>query len=307
MPDQKFYSNGKLMITSEYMVLEGALSLSVPLKIGQSMKVTKTENSLGKIFWSTFVKNKIWFYGIYNQKNLDIIESSNNETAVYIQNILKKAAEINNDIFNQKFSTIIKTDLDFLPNWGFGSSSTLISNIAYWINADPFTLLWKTSNGSGYDIACARENSPIIYKLKNDKPEYQQVDFKPEFSKNLYFIYLGKKQDSSLSIKQYKTKIENNKHKSLLITALTLNIINSGSLDKFEYYINRHEKIMSEILNLPTIKSEKFNDFNGSVKSLGAWGGDFIMASSEDDFNNVKDYFKRKACPIIFSYDELVL
>lgn len=31
---------------------------------------------------------------------------------------------------------------------------------------------------------------------------------------------------------------------------------------------------MSEILNTPTVKSQKFKDFNGSVKSLGAWGGE---------------------------------
>jgi mevalonate kinase len=307
MPEQKFHSNGKLMLTGEYMVLEGALSLSVPLKHGQTMNVKKMGNSIGKIYWSTFVKDKIWFYGIYNQNNFDILESSSNETALYIQHILIKAAEINNDIFNQKYSTTIKTELDFLPNWGFGSSSTLISNIAYWINADPFTLLWKTSNGSGYDIACARENGPLIYKLKDNIPDFRQVDFKPEFSKNLYFVYLGKKQDSSASIEKYKSKIENNKHKSLLITALTLNIINTSSLEKFEYYINRHEDIMSGILDVPTIKEQKFKDFNGSVKSLGAWGGDFILAASNDDISNVKEYFKRKACQIVFSYDELVL
>ncbi len=219
----------------------------------------------------------------------------------------KKPSEFNNEILIQKYSTTIRTDLDFMPNWGLGSSSTLISNIAYWIKTDPYKLLWETSNGSGYDIACARENCPVVYKLSDCKPDFNQIDFKPDFLKYLYFIYLGKKQDSSLSIRQNKSKIENNKHKSLLITALTINIINSDSLEKFDYYIDRHEKIMSEILNTPTVKSQKFKDFNGSVKSLGAWGGDFIMATSKDDYNNVRDYFKRKSCPIVFRYNELVL
>ncbi len=91
MPEQKFYSNGKLMITGEYMVLEGALSLCVPLKLGQTLRVKKAENSIGKIYWSTFVKNKLWFSGIYNQKDLAILESSNIETAIYVQRILQKA------------------------------------------------------------------------------------------------------------------------------------------------------------------------------------------------------------------------
>jgi mevalonate kinase len=307
MPDQEFYSNGKLMLTGEYMVLEGALAMALPIKLGQTLKVNKTAESIGKIYWSTFVKNEIWYYGVYNQNNLDILESSDNQTALYIQNIILKAAEINKEILNQKYSTTIKTYIDFLPNWGFGSSSTLISNIAYWINADPFELLRKISNSSGCDIACAREKGPILFSLKNDKPEISQVNFKPAFSKNIYFVYQGKKQDSALSIEYYRSKIKNNKHKSLLITALTINIVNAETLDKFEYYVNRHERIMSEILDIPTIKSQKFKDFNGSIKSLGAWGGDFIMATSKDEPQIVKEYFNSKAYTIIFSFDELVL
>jgi mevalonate kinase len=307
MPDQEFYSNGKLILTGEYMVLEGALAMAMPLRLGQTLKVSKTAESIGKIYWSTFVKNEIWYYGVYNQNNLDILESSDNQTALYIQNILKKAAEINKEILIQRFSTSIKTYIDFLPNWGFGSSSTLISNIAFWINADPFELQRKISNSSGCDVACAREKGPILYSLNNEKPEISQVNFKPAFSKNLYFVYQGKKQDSALSIENYRSKIKNNKHKSLLISALTINILNADTLEKFEYYINRHERTMSEILDIPTIKSQRFKDFSGSVKSLGAWGGDFILATSKDELQLVKEYFSKKACPIIFSFDELVL
>ena len=34
-----FYSHGKLLLTGEYLVLDGALALAVPCKLGQSLTV----------------------------------------------------------------------------------------------------------------------------------------------------------------------------------------------------------------------------------------------------------------------------
>ena len=36
---QSYFSNGKLLITGEYVVLDGALSLAIPTKHGQRMEV----------------------------------------------------------------------------------------------------------------------------------------------------------------------------------------------------------------------------------------------------------------------------
>ena len=46
------------------------------------------------------------------------------------------------------------TRLEFPREWGLGTSSTLISNLADWAGADPYALLDKTIGGSGYDLAC---------------------------------------------------------------------------------------------------------------------------------------------------------
>ncbi len=61
----------------------------------------------------------------------------------------------------------MNTHLDFPRDWGLGSSSTLINNVAQWAQVDPFDLHFKVSNGSGYDIACANEDSPIVYSTQN--------------------------------------------------------------------------------------------------------------------------------------------
>ena len=39
METQTFYSNGKLLITGEYVVLDGAKALALPTKFGQSLVV----------------------------------------------------------------------------------------------------------------------------------------------------------------------------------------------------------------------------------------------------------------------------
>ena len=50
-----------------------------------------------------------------------------------------------------------------------------------------------------------------------------------------------------------------------------------------------------------TVKEKYFSDYNGSIKSLGAWGGDFILAT-----RNNKNYFLEKGFNTVFSFSELI-
>ena len=61
---------------------------------------------------------------------------------------------------------------------------------------------------------------------------------------------------------------------------------------------------MSDILEMETIKEIAFPDFNGVVKSLGAWGGDFVMVISKED---PRSYFASKGYETILSYEEMIL
>ena len=46
------------------------------------------------------------------------------------------------------------------------------------------------------------------------------------------------------------------------------------------------------------VKEELFGDFPGAIKSLGGWGGDFIMALDlELGRQNIRDYFFTKRIP----------
>jgi len=60
MKKETYYSNGKLLLTGEYLVLNGAKSLAVPTKFGQDLEVTP---ALGKkIIWKSYdADGSIWF------------------------------------------------------------------------------------------------------------------------------------------------------------------------------------------------------------------------------------------------------
>ena len=195
--------------------------------------------------------------------------------------------------------------MSFPRNWGLGTSSTLINNIAQWFQIDAFELLQQSFGGSGYDIACAQNNNPITYVLLDGKPRVEKVVFKPEFAQNLYFVYLNQKRNSKSAIADYHT----NKTKQLssyiaAINTLTQDTIEANNLELFTQLISQHETVLSEILKTKTVKDTLFPDFDGAVKSLGAWGGDFVMIVSKE---NPKPYFVSKGYETVIPYGEMIL
>lgn len=91
------------------------------------------------------------------------------------------------------------------------------------------------------------------------------------------------------------------------ISEISKKILKVENLVEFNVLINRHEQVLSEVLGMETVKSRLFTDFDGAIKSLGAWGGDFILASSDAGDDYVRGYFSRKGYNTLFQYDEIVL
>jgi mevalonate kinase len=302
----QFYSHGKLLITGEYFVLEGSAAFALPLKLGQRMVVSTVNDSKRELTWDTYVKSKPTFRAVYNMESLEIKSTNNSGIATNVQKLLMWVQGNSNVLNDTSISLKITTSLEFPFEWGLGSSSSLVSNLAYWSNTNPYQLLFDTSQGSGYDIACARSIGPVIYQL-NQNPISKGVEFAPPFLENLFFIYLGQKQNSLSSVQQYREVILKNKEEALQITRITNSIIHSKTLNEFEEYITLHESIVSRVLQRPTVKEQYFGDYDGCIKSLGAWGGDFILATSHFNYDYVTRYFNAKGLHIMFPYNELVL
>ena len=191
---KSFKSNGKLLLTGEYVVLDGALSLAIPTKYGQNMLVQSIEEPV--VRWqSKDDQGKIWFENTYQIEGLrnDTPSNSDKDVTTQLHKILLQAHKLNPQFLTAEHGYRIVTHLDFPRNWGLGSSSTLINNIAQWAEVDAYELLWKAFSGSGYDIACARNNSPLLYRLIAGSPWVKTLLFSPPFADQLFFVFLNKK------------------------------------------------------------------------------------------------------------------
>jgi mevalonate kinase len=299
-----FYSNGKLLITGEYLVLDGALALALPTRFGQDLVVEESNNQ--EINWTSFdLDGSIWF-----EENLAFSEITekksfeNQPEKNTLIAILHEAFRLNPSFINESKGYLVKTHLTFPKFWGLGTSSTLINNIAQWLAIDAFTLLKNSFGGSGYDIACAQNNTPILYRLVNGKPEVEKVVFHPNFTNQLYFVYLNKKQSSKTAIANYYKKQNAVNQYITEIDTITKTILDSENLKTLASEIEIHEKILSTILETKTVKDTLFSDFTGTIKSLGAWGGDFVLVISKE---NPTAYFKAKGYETILPYKEMII
>lgn len=299
-----YRANGKLLLTGEYLVLKGAQALALPTQFGQEMTVQAIESAV--ISWTSLVKGKSWFRAEFEFDNLAISAASDLEVAEKLQDILRVARQLNPEFLKETQNGFdVRTNLEFNRYWGLGSSSTLISNVASWANCDPFELNKMIFKGSGYDIACARNDAPILYQLNDHQAVVKQVPFDPQFSDQLYFIWLNQKQDTLMEIGRFNHQVYFEKPVQE-INQITEEILQASSLAEFQKLVDKHEEIVSKVIQTPKIKDQLFKDFDGSIKSLGAWGGDFILAASELSDKTLKKYFKQKGFATVLDYDEII-
>jgi len=292
-------------------VLEGATALAVPTKFGQDLKVEKIKKN--QLIWASFTHTgDCWFEAVFDLPKLRLVNATFNSEkegsadfiAETLQDILVEARKLNPEFLQSEQGFLVKTNLTFPRDWGLGTSSTLINNIAQWAKVDAFQLLWNSFSGSGYDIANAKHNTPILYQVNNQQPVVKQVDFTPSFSDQLFFVHLNKKQDSKAGIARFKEKREKIHNEIQLVSEISKQLIHEQKLSEFKKLIQEHEKIISSIIELPTVKERLFPDYFGTLKSLGAWGGDFILATGD---KNTPQYFKAKGYTTILRYSDMVL
>jgi len=301
---QKFYSNGKLLITGEYVVLDGATAFALPTKFGQFLEVENTNTQT--IIWKSYdADGSVWFSDTISFDTIMAKQNSGEQNAIRkkLIDILHEAYKLNPSFIDHSKGYAIKTKLTFPRFWGLGTSSTLINNLADWLKINPYHLLQNSFGGSGYDIACAQNNQGILYRLDNENPIVTTLKFEPEFRKNLYFVYLNKKQNSRNAINNYINKQSRIEEVVTKITQITNRVIETTNIAEFAQLLEAHENILSNVLETSTVKEAVFPDFKGTLKSLGAWGGDFILAVSATD---PTAYFNTKGYTTVVPYNEMI-
>lgn len=297
----KCYSHGKLLLTGEYMVLVGAEALAIPTKMGQSLEFEPNDSKT--LNWESWdFKNKLWFNATLDILDFSISNSSDEDIAIRLAQILKAVRDQKNNFLRKNGGTV-KTHLEFERQWGLGTSSTLISNLARWSQTNPYKLLQNSFGGSGYDIACATAKSPLIFRKQHLDPHIERCEFEPPFKTSLYFVYLNQKKNSREAIQAFKRQ-NISEEQVAYASRLTRAVMKANTLTEFERLINEHESFISNILGVVPVKEKLFPDFQGAIKSLGAWGGDFILATGDKD---TPGYFKNKGFKVVMAYKEMLL
>ena len=279
--------------------------MALPLKLGQTLSVETHHGT--SLQWDAHKPDGHWFSVTLDPKNLEIIHCTDQNKGEKLAQILQAVKQLNPNAFkgnDLKFTT----RLDFDPNWGLGSSSTLIANLARWADVNPYELLKLTFGGSGYDIACATAEGTIYYQLIDGEPKVEAIDFAPPFAEHLFFVYQGQKQSSSKEVKAF---LEKTNHIDLQkdiesVSEISRAVPKCETLDDFSLLMQCHERIIARCIGQTPVQ-KRFPDFEGTLKSLGAWGGDFILAATEWDENQVKTYFKEKDLEVVFGYNDLIL
>ncbi len=303
---KKYFAHGKLLLTSEYFVLDGAKAVALPCKLGQTLVVTK--NNADCISWkaqdhqqNTWFEAKIYPHHLYSQYE------TSDEVLTKVVELLRAIKKQHPAFIGNNFNCNLTFQLEFPRQWGLGTSSTFISLISQWSNTNPYQLLDATFGGSGYDLACAQSETAITYQLNGGIPTIEQISFHPPFSDYLYFVYLEKKQNSRSGIQLYKSKGIPD-HKTLeAINLMSEHILRAKDLQTFEHLLRQHEQFISAYLGIETIQHQLFSDYFGVVKSLGAWGGDFVLVTSNQPAEQAQSYFAEKGFSTFIPFAQLVV
>lgn len=303
-----FYSHGKLLLSGEYLVLDGVWGMALPTRRGQRLQISHDTPGFTGLRWTSEDANGVsWFTASFEFPGFSINTCNDTTVATRLQELLLAAQALNRDFLSDSEGLIATAILEFPRDWGLGSSSTLITNLARWAKVDPYALLERTFGGSGYDIACAQSKQPLLYRRGERGPETRELRFSPAFSNKLWFVHLNRKQDSRDGIRRYRENLPVESSLRERINKISLELADSEDLNSFSRLLEEHEEIIARVLGggMQTVGKRLFPDFKGVTKSLGAWGGDFILATGEADY--VPSYFNQKGYTTIIPYEEMVL
>lgn len=301
-------ANGKLLLSGEYAVLDGALALALPTCFGQELEVLEVPGTPGLLYWESMdEQGKPWFSAAFHTADWSCAEGVPSETVQWMERLGRAVQAMKPDWLQGAPALQVRTRLDFPRDWGLGSSSTLVSLLAQWAGVNPYALLAASFGGSGYDIACAQAAGPLLFQRRAGVPTHVEVPFNPVFRGQLFFLYLGKKQNSREGIARYRALGAGTQALVEEISALTWGLATAVELDLFEALLTRHEERIASALQLTPVGERLFPDYWGKVKSLGAWGGDFVLLSSQRPEAETRNYFLEKGFSTLIPYDTLIL
>jgi len=270
---KEFYAHGKLLLTGEYAITQGATGLAVPTTLGQKMYVRSFDSP--NIHWQAYTVQGDCWLDVLLSSQLEIVKTDQPKEAQHLVKQLQIVAANSNKLTG---GLHFETHLEFDRSWGLGSSSTFTSLLAQFANLDPLDFFHEAHGGSGYDLACASAAGPILYRIEKGSAEATPVGWSADFGDDLAFVFSGKKQLTSESLALVQ-KQPFNPQQIEEINALTSAFINASTMERIESVMREHEQLIGGHLGLLPVSEHLFKGYNGAVKSLGGWGGDFVLVT----------------------------
>lgn len=299
--------HGKFLLSAEYLVLKGATALALPLRFGQAIEVSALAGNT--LEWESFdTSGTCWFRATFDLPSLVVVSTNAKPIADKLQKILLEARKLQPAFLHSTQGIHVCIKADYPLHWGLGSSSTLTAAIASWAGISPLKLHFCSSGGSGYDVACATAQGPLLYRLSDGVPWTGPVSFHPPFADHLFFAYLGNKQDTESSLLQVRIRLQHVQADAIgQADQLSHRMLQARTLEEFESVLREHESLISKIIGLPTLAETRFADLPGAVKSLGSWGGDFCLITWRASQNQLQRYLAQKNIDCFFSFNDIVL
>lgn len=280
------------------------MGLAVPLRWGQTLKVS--ENQGAEVHWvSKDPEGQKWFECKLNLIDFSVEKTTDEDRAGFIQSLIKSAAQLNSDFLSKWKKYKITSDLEFNPEWGLGSSSTLIANLAQWAELSPFELYFDTQEGSGYDVAAAISDAPFLYQKSETELSFETFDWDQKLMETIVVFYQGNKQSSAAEVSDWKKNKRWNRGDISHMSTISESLADCSDVEQAMKLFGEHLKMMEKILDQRAFEG-RYADFDGVMKPLGAWGGDFGLALSPDP-EYTKKYLSKQGLEHVFQLSEIVL
>jgi len=275
-------------------LLHGADALVLPVVLGQHLEFTPNAGR-GLLYWQALDdRGDTWLQASFTLKGRAL--STPNPGTKKLQHILQAAVRLS-DRFLPEGQVI--TRLEFDRNWGLGSSSSLYHLVGQWLAVSPLALFRACEEpGSGYDLVAAGRDTPFLFARKGEK--IMDISSLPLVFQETWLVHLNQKQDSLKEVQRFRQRavslgsIEeiSNLSRALLGVKTTADLLSLW---------RAHEKCTGALIGMEPVQERLFPDFTGGIKSLGAWGGDFIWVAGPD----APHYFRQRGYTTVLPFAEL--
>ena len=127
------------------------------------------------------------------------------------------------------------------------------------------------------------------------------------FPRSSSLLVLMKKQNSRSGIRHFYEQDATTRQAVIKeLNVITTQILEVEKLEDFESLLLKHEQIIATHLQLERAQDLYFGDYWGAVKSLGAWGGDFVLVTSNRAKEETITYFRERGFEVVLGYREMV-